>query len=346
MATDPTIEAGAGGGETRATTGSSPSVAPEQRAQASAATPPGVASPVGALATGGSGARSRPLSGGEAESSGARARPLSVDEAESSGARARPLSVDEASAPVQAAGADMVARLLAGRPFYISHRMGGSEYPEFTRRGLDASLRAGFTALEVSVRRCASGEFVAIHDWTTARTVRGTNYQIWKTPWSTLRTLRQGAGPFMRLTDIVASIPDTVVLAIDHKTTSSQDQKNKGDLASEKALFDYLHRAFGGHPERRVLWKTFAKGTSAARAKARGYRTMAMLYPAEVAGARLTQWDVLGMEWNAEAQVWKTLAAAKRPTIAHIVTNAGQAKRALARGATGLMASYPSRVHP
>lgn len=224
--------------------------------------------------------------------------------------------------------------------------MGGSEYPEFTRRGLDASLRAGFTALEVSVRRCASGEFVAIHDWTTARTVRGSNYQIWKTPWSTLRTLRQGAGPFMRLTDIVASIPDTVVLAIDHKTTSSQDQKNKGDLASEKALFDYLHTAFGGHPERRVLWKTFAKGTSAARAKARGYRTMAMLYPAEVAGARLTQWDVLGMEWNAEAQVWKTLAAAKRPTIAHIVTNAGQVRRALARGATGLMASYPSRVHP
>ena len=247
---------------------------------------------------------------------------------------------------VDAFGPHYVKRLLAGRPFYIAHRMGGTEFPEYTRQGLDASLRAGFKALEVSVRRCASGEFVAIHDWTTARTVRGTNYQIWKTPWSTLRTLRQEAGPFMRLTDIVASIPATVVLAIDHKTTSSQDQKNKGDLASEKALFDYLHRAFGGHPERRVLWKTFAKGTSAARAKARGYRTMAMLYPAEVAGARLTQWDVLGMEWNAEAQVWKTLAAAKRPTIAHIVTNAGQVKRALARGATGLMASYPSRVHP
>lgn len=316
MATDPTIEAGAGGIDTGARAMSSPSVTPGQRTQNSAAARPGGANPVVALETGGSGTGVHPLSGGEA------------------------------SAPVQAAGADMVARLLAGRPFYISHRMGGSEYPEFTRRGLDASLRAGFTALEVSVRRCASGEFVAIHDWTTARTVRGTNYQIWKTPWSTLRTLRQEAGPFMRLTDIVASIPATVVLAIDHKTTSSQDQKNKGDLASEKALFDYLHRAFGGHPERRVLWKTFAKGTSAARAKARGYRTMAMLYPAEVAGARLTQWDVLGMEWNAEAQVWKTLAAAKRPTIAHIVTNAGQVKRALARGATGLMASYPSRVHP
>ena len=73
---------------------------------------------------------------------------------------------------------------------------------------------------------------------------------------------------------------------------------------------------------------------------------MAMLYPAEVAGARLAQWDVLGMEWNAGADVWKTLAAAKKPTIAHIITNAGQVKRALASGASGLMASYPSRVHP
>ena len=87
---------------------------------------------------------------------------------------------------VDALGPHYVKRLLAGRPFYIAHRMGGTEFPENTRQGLDASLRAGFKALEVSVRRCASGEFVAIHDWKTTRTVPGTDYQIWKTPWSTL----------------------------------------------------------------------------------------------------------------------------------------------------------------
>ncbi len=44
---------------------------------------------------------------------------------------------------------------------------------------------------------------------------------------------------------------------------------NKGDLGQGgRAPSEYLHRAFG-HPERRVLWKTFAKGTSSARAKAR-----------------------------------------------------------------------------
>lgn len=250
------------------------------------------------------------------------------------------------STPVTPTGEDVVARFLAARPFYISHRMGGTEYPEFTQDGLDASLRAGFKALEISVRRCASGEFVAIHDWKTTRTVPGTDYQIWNTPWSTLRTLRQASGGFMRLTDIVDQVPDDIVLAVDHKTTSAEDQHNHGDLASEEALFEYLDTAFGGHPERRVLWKVFARGTSAARAKARGYRTMAMLYPSEVATSDLSQWDVIGMEWNAGADVWNRLNASGKPTIAHIITNESQARQALAKGATGLMASWPSIVHP
>ena len=256
------------------------------------------------------------------------------------------LSLRAPSTPVTPAGEDIVSRFLASRPFYISHRMGGTEYPEFTQQGLDASLRAGFKALEISVRRCASGEFVAIHDWKTTRTVPGTDYQIWNTTWSTLRTLRQASGPFMRFTDIVDQIPDDMILAVDHKTTSSEDQHNPGDLASEEALFEYLDTVFGGHPERRILWKVFARGTSVARAKARGYKTMAMLYPNEVATSDLSQWDVIGMEWSAGADIWNALLASGRPTIAHIIVNDSQARQALARGASGLMASYPSLVHP
>ncbi len=250
------------------------------------------------------------------------------------------------STPVIPAGEDVVTAFLSRRPFYISHRMGGTEFPEFTQAGLTASLRAGFKALELSVRRCASGEFVAIHDWKTSRTVPGTDYQIWNTPWSTLRTLRQASGGFMRLTDIVDQVPDDIVLAIDHKTTSSEDQRNPGDLAAEEQLFDYLDTTFGGHPERRVLWKVFAKGTGAKRAKARGYKVMAMLYPNEVATSDLSQWDVIGMEWSAGADVWNRLNASGKPTIAHIIVNDSQARQALAKGATGLMASYPSLIHP
>ena len=248
--------------------------------------------------------------------------------------------------PVVPSDRDVVAEALAARPFYISHRLGGTEYPEFTQRGLDASLRAGFKILEVSVRRCASGEFVAVHDWKTTRTVPGTDLPIWSTPWATLRTLTQASGPFLRLTDIVDQIPDDIVLAVDHKDTSSKVAANPSELQSESELMDYLDTAFGGHPERRVVWKVFLNAGSASRARARGYRTMCMLYERELGVADLSQWDVLGLEWNASADAWNRLKSAGRPTIAHIITNASQAAQALRMGADGLMASYPSRIHP
>lgn len=241
---------------------------------------------------------------------------------------------------------DHVAEFLAATPFYVAHRLGGTEYPEFTRRGLDASLAAGFKALELSVRRCATGEFVLIHDWVTTRTVPGTDYQIWNTPWSTLAGLQQASGGFLRLTDVMDSVPSDVVLAIDHKVTSDKPTSSTGDMESEAALFAFLEERLGAQAQKRVIIKHFVQGGVAARAKAEGYRTMCMMYPNEVAGAPLTDWDILGMEWNAPDDVWATLRATGKPLIAHIITTTAQATRARERGATGLMSSVPSQVHP
>lgn len=241
---------------------------------------------------------------------------------------------------------DHVAEFLAATPFYVAHRLGGTEYPEFTRRGLDASLAAGFKALELSVRRCATGEFVLIHDWVTTRTVPGTDYQIWNTPWSTLAGLQQASGGFLRLTDVMDSVPSDVVLAIDHKVTSDKPTSSTGDMESEAALFTFLEERLGAQAQKRVIIKHFIQGGVAARAKAKGYRTMCMMYPNEVAGAPLTDWDILGMEWNAPDDVWATLRATGKPLIAHIITTTAQATRARERGATGLMSSVPSQVHP
>lgn len=236
---------------------------------------------------------------------------------------------------------------LASKPFYVAHRLGGTEYPEFTRRGLDASLAAGFKALELSVRRCATGEYVLIHDWVTSRTVPGTDYQVWNTPWSTFEGLQQQAGGFLRLTDVLDTAPADVVLAVDHKVTSSKEVGSAGDMEAEAALFDLLEARFGvENAKRRVIIKHFIKGGVSQRARERGYKTMCMMYPNEVAGADLSLFDVLGMEWNAEQGVWDTLKATGKPLIAHIITNQQQADTALARGATGLMASVPSVVHP
>lgn len=236
---------------------------------------------------------------------------------------------------------------LASKPFYVAHRLGGTEYPEFTRQGLEASLRAGFKALELSVRRCSTGEYVLIHDWVTTRTVPGTDYQIWNTPWSTLSGLQQASGGFLRLTDVLDQVGDNIVLAIDHKVTSSKEVGSTLDMEAEAALFDLLEARFGAeNAKRRVIIKHFIKGGVSQRARARGYKTMCMMYPNEVAGADLSLFDVLGMEWSADQDVWDVLKATGKPLIAHIITTKQQADMALARGATGLMASVPSVVHP
>ena len=245
-----------------------------------------------------------------------------------------------------AAARDLVAEFLARRHFYISLRLGVTEYPEFTQAGLDASLRAGFKALEISLRRCATGEYVMIHDWTTERTVPGTKYPIWSTPWAQLKTLRQASGPFLRFTDLLDQLPDDVILAVDHKATSAKPDANSSDLQSELDLYTLLDDAFDGHPERRVLWKHFVNAGSVDRAKARGYRTMCMMYPNELGAADTSRWDVLGMEWSAPAAAWQQLTATGKPMIAHIITSPSQAQTALGKGATGLMASWPTTVHP
>lgn len=251
------------------------------------------------------------------------------------------------SKPAPVPTGSVVDRFLASKPFYVAHRLGGTEYPEFTQKGLTESLKAGFKALELSVRRCATGEFVLIHDWVTTRTVPGTDYQIWNTPWSTLAGLQQASGGFMRLTEVFDQVGDDVVLAIDHKVTSSKEVGSAGDMESEAALFDLLEARFGVEgAKRRVIIKHFIKGGVSQRARERGYKTMCMMYPNEIAGADLSSFDVLGMEWNAEQGVWDVLKATGKPLIAHIITTKQQADMALAKGATGLMASVPSVVHP
>lgn len=251
------------------------------------------------------------------------------------------------SKPAPAPTGSVVDRFLASKPFYVAHRLGGTEYPEFTRKGLTESLKAGFKALELSVRRCSTGEYVLIHDWVTTRTVPGTDYQIWNTPWSVLSGLQQASGGFLRLTDVLDHVAGDVVLAIDHKVTSSKEVGSTGDMESEAALFDLLEGRFGVEgAKRRVIIKHFIKGGVSQRARERGYKTMCMMYPNEIAGADLSLFDVLGMEWNAEQSVWDILKATGKPLIAHIITTKQQADIALARGATGLMASVPSVVHP
>ncbi|ACP33566.1 hypothetical protein cauri_1973 [Corynebacterium aurimucosum ATCC 700975] len=237
-----------------------------------------------------------------------------------------------------------VKGFLKTRPFYMAHRFGGTEYPEMTKVGLQASIDAGFRCYEFSTYRTKDGVYIGSHDWTTKRTT-GVKHEIWNTDWATIKTLKQETGPFMRLEEVVEMMPEGTVLALDHKTTSAGINTNPDDLASEEALFKKLEELFDD-PTERVIWKLFSGSDSAERAKARGYTVMCMVYENELDAADLSRWDILGLEWNATQAGWDRLKAAGKPTIAHIITSASQARVALDKGADGLMSSVPSTVHP
>ncbi len=67
----------------------------------------------------------------------------------------------------------------------------GTEFREHAP-GAGCVVARGFQGVGgLGAKRCASGEFVAIHDWKTTRTVPGDGLSDLEHPWSTLSKLRQ-----------------------------------------------------------------------------------------------------------------------------------------------------------
>lgn len=245
--------------------------------------------------------------------------------------------------------------LTADVPFYVAHRCGGANWPEFSARGIQNSIAKGYKALEFSAVRCATGEYVLSHDWSTTR-MTGVNNSIATTPWATLSALTstaeftdnpgQSRTPLLRLTDGLALAPDRVVF-IDHKATSGASTPNAGDLASESALLDFLETLPGAHD--RFVWKVFKDGyASAQRARARGFKTWVIYYDAEITTAptHLEDADLVGVEWNDTQGQWDVGTGTGKPVLAHIITNAGQRDGALAKGADGFMNSNVTLMGP
>ncbi len=245
--------------------------------------------------------------------------------------------------------------LVATPTFYVAHRCGGANWPEFSQRGIENSIAKGYKAIELSVVRCSTGEYVLSHDWTTTR-MTGVANTIATTPWSTLSALTstaeftdnpaQSRTPLLRLSDALALAPDRV-LFVDHKSTSSTETPNAGDLASEAALLDILENL--PEAQTRIVWKVFKAGwASAQRARARGFKTWVIYYDDEITTAptHLEDADMVGVEWNdTQAQFDAGLATGKK-ILSHIIINAGQRDTALAKGASGFMNSNVTLLGP
>lgn len=66
--------------------------------------------------------------------------------------------------------------------------------------------------------------------------------------------------------------------------------------------------------------------------RAQGYKVTCLLYPAEVAGADVSRWDVLGMEGSMAQSAWETLKAAGKPIIVRIIYGLVLAQAGLPEG--------------
>ena len=101
----------------------------------------------------------------------------------------------------------------------IGHRGCADVYPENTVRALTRSATV-LDAVEVDVRRCASGELVVFHDETVDR-LTGSTGRVADLTWAELRTLDiLGTGePIPRLATVLDEVPADVELQVELKET-------------------------------------------------------------------------------------------------------------------------------
>jgi len=235
-----------------------------------------------------------------------------------------------ASLSISARQATPLDLWMAATPMYCAHRGGSVDWVEETA---DAYAHAAGwysgLALEFSTWQCSTGEWVGSHDQTTGR-MFGTNLDIPTTSWTTLSALRTTVGnfPMMLLSDFLTLYGTSRVLFID----------NKGNQSS--TAFYNLLDASGGAA--RIVSKSFYTNTSgAAAAHARGYKTWGYYYQADVPNLASTQanWDLLGMDYTADAPSWTAVTSYGKPVLGHIIPTLAGATTAFGKGASGVMVS-------
>lgn len=159
--------------------------------------------------------------------------------------------------------------LVGGRPFYIAHRGGGSDWPEMTAYAYQEAAKVpGLKAMEVSVCLSRDGVLVCSHDPSTLR-VTGVSAVIADNDWATLSKVRvsaentvdpsQPARPLARIEEIGPQFIDDFVLFVEPKTSSA-------DLPLMKLMV-------GLNQPQRVVWKQPINSHRFTLAKRNGFHT-------------------------------------------------------------------------
>lgn len=238
----------------------------------------------------------------------------------------------------------------AAAPFYVAHRGGGGNWPQFSLYAYAQSVSWGARALEVSTWRSLDGYWVACHDYNLAVETGSAQTPVYNRNWvgdlenvmitdNTTDDPAQGDQPLALLTDILDLYAGSHIIYVESKSGNDTDAAN-------------LITLFATHANARdhIVWKTpWDLGPNGAQAAYdAGFYTWIYGYEAGITGLVATRAKAssFGMDYAASSGAWTTLLAEGKPTAGHIITSSAQATTALGKGANGLMVSNVEQVIP
>jgi len=241
-------------------------------------------------------------------------------------------------------GYQVIASMLNDSPFYIAHRGGSINWPEMSLYAYSQAVAWGCPALELSAARTSDGVWIGLHDADLNRTsglADGTLPPVSAMTWAQVQTYQNTAGPgpaqpYARVDEIFATYAGSHLFFIDVKYAN----------AFRSEMFALIKQYPGW--DRHVM-KAFWDSTSfALGARAAGFRTWGYYYQndAPQIGESHVNWDLLGMDYSANASAWTLALAPGKPVIGHICPSAAAATTALSKGATGLMCSGVTQIVP
>lgn len=241
-----------------------------------------------------------------------------------------------------------VTDMLATSPFYVAHRGGSANWPEMSLHSYTQSGFWGVGALEVSLARTSDGVWFGLHDDTLDRTSGTTGFTASAHTWAEIQAYQitasgttnpaQPTRPYMRWEELMDAYYSSHVIFVDPKAATG--------YVSE--ILDKMD-AMPGTPTSKFVAKYYGvSSTWVNAAKARGYTSWGYFYQADAANFATYQgrWDILGMDYTADAATWTSILSYGKPVIGHIIPSSSAASTALGYGASGLMVSGVQEAIP
>lgn len=235
------------------------------------------------------------------------------------------------------------------KPFYVAHRCGSANWPEFVQIGAVRSANLNFGALEISVWRTPDGVFVCQHDQTTTRTIPATSYDVTATNWTgTLQGLNvspvgtdnqaQPVQPLCRLETLLDMYASDHVIYL-------EDKSGVNSAALLNLVKTYPN--YASH----FVWKQYGPANTSpgiAAAKALGITNWAYYFADDMPNFESTYatYDTLGIDFACTDSDIQEVVAKGKLTLGHIIANGTDEARMLSLGCTGIVTSVPKTLHP